>query len=181
MEEEGSCFVILEGRRFEGWFARFVLYRKDWKGRRNRGIVILWRLLSRRLNQTVSIPFVVTKKKKKGRKREEKIPSLFCRGSLRPCVRMHLVGTRCSSGGRMRNVSFIRSDSVLTGRDISRRRDDLAKGRGVEENETNGARIHHRRTYPDQSARARSFITDKFGQDCSRYEACGPNILLIKI
>lgn len=21
MEEEGSCFVILEGRRFEGWFA----------------------------------------------------------------------------------------------------------------------------------------------------------------
>lgn len=117
----------------------------------------------------------------KKRKGEEKIPSLFCRGSLRPCVRMHLVGTRCSSGGRMRNVSFIRSDSVLTGRDISRRRDDLAKGRGVEENETNGARIHHRRTYPDQSARARSFITDKFGQDCSRYEACGPNILLIKI
>lgn len=176
MEEEGSCFVILEGRRFEGWFARFVLYRKDWKGRRNRGIVILWRLLSRRLNQTVSIPFVVTKKKKK-----ERGKNTLALLSRQPCARMHLVGTRCSSGGRMRNVSFIRSDSVLTGRDISRRRDDLAKGRGVEENETNGARIHHRRTYPDQSARARSFITDKFGQDCSRYEACGPNILLIKI
>lgn len=154
----------------------FVLYRKDWKGRRNRGIVILWRLLSRRLNQTVSIPFVVTKKKKKGRGK-----NTLALLSRQPCARMHLVGTRCSSGGRMRNVSFIRSDSVLTGRDISRRRDDLAKGRGVEENETNGARIHHRRTYPDQSARARSFITDKFGQDCSRYEACGPNILLIKI
>lgn len=176
MEEEGSCFAILEGRRFEGWFARFVLYRKDWKGRRNRGIVILWRLLSRRLNQTVSIPFVVTKKKKK-----ERGKNTLALLSRQPCARMHLVGTRCSSGGRMRNVSFIRSDSVLTGRDISRRRDDLAKGRGVEENETNGARIHHRRTYPDQSARARSFITDKFGQDCSRYEACGPNILLIKI
>lgn len=176
MEEEGSCFVILEGRRFEGWFARFVLYRKDWKGRRNRGIVILWRLLSRRLNQTVSIPFVVTKKKKK-----ERGKNTLALLSRQPCARMHLVGTRCSSGGRMRNVSFIRSDSVLTERDISRRRDDLAKGRGVEENETNGARIHHRRTYPDQSARARSFITDKFGQDCSRYEACGPNILLIKI
>lgn len=176
MEEEGSCFVILEGRRFEGWFARFVLYRKDWKGRRNRGIVILWRLLSRRLNQTVSIPFVVTKKKKK-----ERGKNTLALLSRQPCARMHLVGTRCSSGGRMRNVSFIRSDSVLTGRDISRRRDELAKGRGVEENETNGARIHHRRTYPDQSARARSFITDKFGQDCSRYEACGPNILLIKI
>lgn len=176
MEEEGSCFVILEGRRFEGLFARFVLYRKDWKGRRNRGIVILWRLLSRRLNQTVSIPFVVTKKKKK-----ERGKNTLALLSRQPCARMHLVGTRCSSGGRMRNVSFIRSDSVLTGRDISRRRDDLAKGRGVEENETNGARIHHRRTYPDQSARARSFITDKFGQDCSRYEACGPNILLIKI
>lgn len=27
----------------------------------------------------------------------------------------------------MRNVSFIRSDSVLTGRDISRRRDDLGE------------------------------------------------------
>lgn len=154
----------------------FVLYRKDWKGRRNRGIVILWRLLSRRLNQTVSIPFVVTKKKKK-----ERGKNTLALLSRQPCARMHLVGTRCSSGGRMRNVSFIRSDSVLTGRDISRRRDDLAKGRGVEENETNGARIHHRRTYPDQSARARSFITDKFGQDCSRYEACGPNILLIKI
>lgn len=176
MEEEGSCFVILEGRRFEGLFARFVLYRKDWKRRRNRGIVILWRLLSRRLNQTVSIPFVVTKKKKK-----ERGKNTLALLSRQPCARMHLVGTRCSSGGRMRNVSFIRSDSVLTGRDISRRRDDLAKGRGVEENETNGARIHHRRTYPDQSARARSFITDKFGQDCSRYEACGPNILLIKI
>lgn len=72
MEEEGSCFVILEGRRFEGWFARFVLYRKDWKGRRNRGIVILWRLLSRRLNQTVSIPFVVTKKKKEREKERGK-------------------------------------------------------------------------------------------------------------
>lgn len=179
MEEEGSCFVILEGRRFEGWFARFVLYRKDWKGRRNRGIVILWRLLYRRLNQTVSIPFVVTKKKKEREKERGK--NTLALLSRQPCARMHLVGTRCSSGGRMRNVSFIRSDSVLTGRDISRRRDDLAKGRGVEENETNGARIHHRRTYPDQSARARSFITDKFGQDCSRYEACGPNILLIKI
>lgn len=179
MEEEGSCFVILEGRRFEGWFARFVLYRKDWKGRRNRGIVILWRLLSRRLNQTVSIPFVVTKKKEEREKERGK--NTLALLSRQPCARMHLVGTRCSSGGRMRNVSFIRSDSVLTGRDISRRQDDLAKGRGVEENETNGARIHHRRTYPDQSARARSFITDKFGQDCSRYEACGPNILLIKI
>lgn len=95
MEEEGSCFVILEGRRFEGWFARFVLYRKDWKGRRNRGIVILWRLLSRRPNQTVSIPFVVTKKKKKGRKREEKIPSLFCRGSLvRACTSLARVVRR---------------------------------------------------------------------------------------
>lgn len=156
----------------------FVLYRKDWKGRRNRGIVILWRLLSRHLNQTVSIPFVVTKKKEREKERGKNTLALLSR---QPCARMHLVGTRCSSGGRMRNVSFIRSDSVLTGRDISRRRDDLAKGRGVEENETNGARIHHRRTYPDQSARARSFITDKFGQDCSRYEACGPNILLIKI
>lgn len=122
-------------------------------------------------------PFRCYKKKKK-KERGKNILALLSR---QPCARMHLVGTRCSSGGRMRNVSFIRSDSVLTGRDISRRRDDLAKGRGVEENETNGARIHHRRTYPDQSARARSFITDKFGQDCSRYEACGPNILLIKI
>lgn len=77
MEEEGSCFVILEGRRFEGLFARFVLYRKDWKGRRNRGIVILWRLLSRRLNQTVSIPFVVTKKKRKGERERKKYPRSF--------------------------------------------------------------------------------------------------------
>lgn len=79
MEEEGSCFVILEGRRFEGWFARFVLYRKDLKGRRNRGIVILWRLLSRRLNQTVSIPFVVTKKKERERK---KYPRSFVEAAL---------------------------------------------------------------------------------------------------
>lgn len=84
MEEEGSCFVILEGRRFEGWFARFVLYRKDWKGRRNRGIVILWRLLSRRLNQTVSIPFVVTKKKKKrkGERERKKYPRSFVEAAL---------------------------------------------------------------------------------------------------
>lgn len=178
MEEEGSCFVILEGRRFEGWFARFVLYRKDWKGRRNRGIVILWSTISTSESNGVD-PFRCYKKKKEREKERGK--NTLALLSRQPCARMHLVGTRCSSGGRMRNVSFIRSDSVLTGRDISRRRDDLAKGRGVEENETNGARIHHRRTYPDQSARARSFITDKFGQDCSRYEACGPNILLIKI
>lgn len=165
----GPFFVVIrEGRRFE--------------------LAILSRLLARSISRSrhpnqrrvgvdpLSLRGLQKKRReKRGRERKQGFFVSFSPSFFSPSLHAHLVGTRCcfvgfnDRSGREgeRNVGpFIRSDSVLTGRDISRRRD-------FEEGKENGAQ--------DQSTLR--LLRSAPGQVGSKIvlEACGPNILLIKI
>lgn len=149
----------------------------------NRGIVILYYLnWSSHLWNSRSFRIVVQKKKREKGKNTS-VLCIFLRylsPPLAPLVlaRSSHVGTRWINrrGNVPTNVPFIRSDSVLSGRDISRRRDDFVKrGGGRGENGSTSGLIR-----TNLLARVR-LLLDKFGRDCSRCKACGPNILLIKI